>query len=578
MPFAPIPAGSAALCVAIDRELRAALRRALSSGGFDVHEALGEPPSELAPADIAVVSLDDGDTTLSQAWLQRCVAEEIPVLVVGARERCREALPAGAADWFTPPVDVPLLLHRAATVLHMARLAERTAEIDPASAVELSAEGAPSAPSAKGFLEQAETLLRTARGQRDRCSLFAMSLSVEEGNATIAAPSLVKALEERSRAVLVALAGAESRSDGPGTMLALVESHEIVLLLQREPRPQDIYRTARRLQQQLSAPLDVEGTSVSVQVDIGIALHPEDGDSPRDLLRSARRAAARARREQSSGIRFAQPSMDASSFQRLTMESALRSALERRELSVHYQPRVEIATNRVAGFEALLRWQHPELGSVSPAQFIPIAEESGLIVPIGEWVLREACLQNRRWREAGLPHVRVSVNLSPVQFRLDDLESRIACILEETKLDAEALELELTESMLLAGADTTVDTLRMLREMGIRLAIDDFGTGYSSLSYIKHFPIDSLKIDQSFMREVTSSPEDAALTTSIVLLGRNLDLTVVAEGVETRSQLEFLRVLECAEAQGYLFGRPAPPEVAERVLTSAGGLAIPDPT
>jgi EAL domain-containing protein (putative c-di-GMP-specific phosphodiesterase class I) len=258
--------------------------------------------------------------------------------------------------------------------------------------------------------------------------------------------------------------------------------------------------------------------------------------------------------------------MNASAFERMTLETDLRDAIERRELLVYYQPKVEISSGTVVGMEALLRWQHPELGMVSPAQFIPIAEETGLIIPIGEYVLREACAQSKRWQEQGLRPIRMAVNLSTVQFRDPDLLKMVTRVLRTTGLAPDHLELELTESVLLQRADSTVATLQSLKRMGVHLAIDDFGTGYSSLSYLKRFPIDSLKIDQSFIREVTTNPEDVAITTSIILMGRSLKLRVVAEGVESPSQLALLKVLECDEAQGYLFSRPAPASDMEKLL------------
>jgi EAL domain-containing protein (putative c-di-GMP-specific phosphodiesterase class I) len=216
--------------------------------------------------------------------------------------------------------------------------------------------------------------------------------------------------------------------------------------------------------------------------------------------------------------------------------------------------------------EALVRWKHPQLGMVSPAQFIPLAEETGLIVPIGEWVLEEACRQNKSWQDDGLSPIRISVNLSAVQFRQTQLHEMVARVLKETGLNPEWLELELTESMLMNDIDSTIETLKRLKSFGIHLSIDDFGTGYSSLSYLRRFPIDALKIDRSFIREVTTNTDDAAIATSIILMGNSLRLSVVAEGVEDESQLAFLQVLQCNEAQGFLFSPPVPAEQAAQFL------------
>jgi EAL domain-containing protein (putative c-di-GMP-specific phosphodiesterase class I) len=261
--------------------------------------------------------------------------------------------------------------------------------------------------------------------------------------------------------------------------------------------------------------------------------------------------------------------MNTATFESLTLEASLRRALEREELTVFYQPKIEIATNKIIGMEALVRWQHPELGMVSPAQFIPIAEETGLIIPIGEFVLRKAVEDNKKWQSMGLEPIRMAVNLSSIQFRRPDLFDTVIGVLEDYRMDPEWLELEITESILLKNVEATISTLHRLKRAGIHLSIDDFGTGYSSLSYLKRFPVDTLKIDQSFIREVTSNADDASITTSIILMGHSLKLRVIAEGVETKSQLAFLRVLECDEVQGYYFSAPVPYEQATKLIESA---------
>jgi len=299
---------------------------------------------------------------------------------------------------------------------------------------------------------------------------------------------------------------------------------------------------------------------------IGISSFPDQDVSPEELLGFAQTAAYCAKQEGQDTVQFYQPTMNSRAFERLSLESSLRHALERDEFLVYYQPRVEISSGKLLSFEALVRWQHPELGLVAPGQFIPLAEETGLIVPIGEWVLATACAQNRAWQAEGLGPVRVSVNLSSAQFQHPDLFDMVLRTLGETGLDPEWLELELTESLLMQNAEAVVGTLKRFRDTGIHLSIDDFGTGYSSLSYLKRFPIDALKIDQSFIREVTTNADDAALATSIILMGRSLKLRVVAEGVETESQLSFLRIMQCDEAQGFLYSPPVPAAEAVRFL------------
>jgi EAL domain-containing protein (putative c-di-GMP-specific phosphodiesterase class I) len=248
--------------------------------------------------------------------------------------------------------------------------------------------------------------------------------------------------------------------------------------------------------------------------------------------------------------------MNAREVERHSVENDLRHAMERREFVLHYQPKIELATGAIIGVEALVRWCHPQRGFVPPAQFIPIAEECGFIVPIGRWVLREACLQARAWQEGGLPAMRMAINTSAVELRSPDFVSDVRAILTETGLEPRYLELELTETFLMQDSTSTADVLHALKDMGVYLALDDFGTGYSSLSYLKRFPIDTLKIDRSFVRDVTTDADDARIVSAMISMGESLQMQVVAEGVETREQLAFLKERNCPEGQGHLFGKP----------------------
>src|SRR5207237_925433 len=250
--------------------------------------------------------------------------------------------------------------------------------------------------------------------------------------------------------------------------------------------------------------------------------------------------------------------MNSRALERLSLENALRRALDRGEFVLHYQPQINLATNGVVGMEALMRWNHPLQGVVPPATFIPIAEETRLIVPMGEWALREACRQAKEWQRTKHPSLRMAVNLSPRQFQSGDLRKVIASALADTGLDASSLELEITESTAMQNTERTIATLRAIREMGVRIAIDDFGTGHSSLNYLRSFPLDSVKIDQAFIHEIELSPSDRAIVSAIIAMAHGLALRVTAEGVETEEQLAFLRASGCEEVQGYLFGRPAP--------------------
>ena len=320
---------------------------------------------------------------------------------------------------------------------------------------------------------------------------------------------------------------------------------------------EDAAKLARRILSSLAHPIRVAGQEIFVNASIGIALYPEDGEDLETLLMHADTAMYKAKEQGGNSYQAYSRAMNASALQRLTLENALRRALERSEFELHYQPIVDAQSGAWVGAEALVRWQHPELGLLLPSEFIPLAEENGLIIPLGEWVLQQACTQNRAWQAAGLSPIRVVVNLSSRQLRRS-LPETIARILQGADLDSRFLGLELTESLLVHHHKEDTDTLHALRAMGLYLAVDDFGTGYSSFSYLKHLPLDALKIDRSFVREITTSADDAAITTAIIAMAHALGLKVVGEGIETEAQREVLRRQGCDTMQGYLFSRPVP--------------------
>ncbi len=357
-----------------------------------------------------------------------------------------------------------------------------------------------------------------------------------------------------------------ARCVGEGDLLARTGDAEFSVLLSRTGDEGGVAEIVRRLRDAMKLPFHLEARELYVTASIGIAVPPRDGEDAQALLKNAGAALFRAREQGGDTYQFYAPELNDKALRRLSLESDLRRALEREELIVHYQPKVDISSGRVVGAEALVRWRHPERGIISPGEFIPLAEESGLIAAIDEWVLRAACAQNRAWRDAGLPRLRVSSNLSARLFRRLDLVEMIAGVLRETGLDPDLLDLELTESSVMSDAETATATLRGLRELGAHVSIDDFGTGYSSLSYLKSLPVDYLKIDQSFVRDATAEPNDAAIVMAIITLAHSLNLKVIAEGVETDEQFRFLRLLRCDEAQGYLFSKPVPAEDFARLL------------
>lgn len=343
-------------------------------------------------------------------------------------------------------------------------------------------------------------------------------------------------------------------------------SGTLAILLPALARPHDAYKVARRLQEELHRPIVHAGSSLQVEATLGIAVAGADGQEAQELLNAASQAEQQARQAQGSGIRFHAAALEASIHERLAIESDLKRAIEQHEIAVYYQPKVDLRSGRLSGFEALARWIHPVRGMISPGQFIPIAEETGLVLPLGEWVLESACRQAEAWRREGLSPVRMAVNLSGLHFRAPDLVGKVDFLLRSTGLPAELLEIELTESSLLQHGDATLTRLQQLKRMGVRLSIDDFGTGYSSLAYLKRFPVDALKIDQAFVRDLMQDPYNSAITSAILLIGKALDLKVVAEGIETRAQLDLLKALDCDEGQGYFFGKPVPADEARKLV------------
>ena len=302
--------------------------------------------------------------------------------------------------------------------------------------------------------------------------------------------------------------------------------------------------------------LHIEGHSLAITCSIGISIFPEHGTDGETLIKNADGAMHSAKEAGRNLVRFFTNEMNGQAAERLTLESGLRAALDRGEFFLVYQPQMEVSTGRITGFEALIRWKHPELGLVPPDRFIPIAEDTGLILQIGEWVLRTACAQAKAWHDDRLWAVPVAVNVSAVQFRQENFCALIRSVLQETGLSPQFLELELTESLLLSNVDRIFSVLQELREMGLMLSIDDFGTGYSSLSYLKQFRVNKLKIDRSFIRDIAFDSDDAAITAAIISMAKSLKLKVIAEGVETEAQISFLREHQCDEIQGYYLSKP----------------------
>jgi len=331
---------------------------------------------------------------------------------------------------------------------------------------------------------------------------------------------------------------------------------EFVILLSEVANPEDAATSAQKILLSLNARHSIAGQDLHIDGSIGISIYPEDGEDAESLIKNADTAMYNAKESGRNNFKFFKADMNRKAVERQSLEGSLRRALERAEFLLHYQPTVNLDTGEITGVEALIRWQQPDRGLVPPSQFIPVAEDCGLIVQIGRWVLREACRQARAWQHAGLPPLPVAVNVSAVEFRHKHFVEGVRAILSETGLEARYLELELTEGVLMADAESTSAILQELKTMGVHLAVDDFGTGYSSLSYLRQFPIDILKIDQSFVQQITSDLDDSKIVNAVISMGKSLKHLVVAEGIETKEQRAYLQTQRCTEEQGYLFSRP----------------------
>jgi diguanylate cyclase (GGDEF)-like protein/PAS domain S-box-containing protein len=374
--------------------------------------------------------------------------------------------------------------------------------------------------------------------------------------------------------LLIEIAGRLQQAVRGSDTVARVGGDEFTFLVPDIDRAADVARIAQKILDAVARPLEIDGHRLFITTSIGISLFPADGEEAEALLTSADIAMYRAKDQGRNGFQLSSPAMNAKSVARLSLERDLRLAIERGELSLVYQPQASVVSGKTVGVEALLRWNHPQRGLILPGEFIAIAEETRLILPLGEWVLRTACEQARRWQTSGGPRLRVAVNLSALQFRDRSLARMVQAMLRESGVDPALLVLEITESAAMLNAGLTIEVLSELREMGLRIAIDDFGTGHASLSYLKQFPIDELKIDRSFVSDMEASPEGSAIITAIIGLAHGLGLDVIAEGVENESQLRLLAARGCDEYQGYLFSTPLAPAIIPRFLEQSRRPAV----
>ncbi len=351
-----------------------------------------------------------------------------------------------------------------------------------------------------------------------------------------------------------------------GDTIARFGGDEFAILLDDIDSDSHISSLAQKMLDTLAVPFKINKQELFVTASIGVSIFPNDGDDSETLLRNADVAMYRAKDLGKNNYQFHSDDLSARIFERMTLETHLRHALERDEFILYYQPQIDARTQNISGVEALLRWQHPELGLVTPNNIVPLLEETGLIEQVGHWVLETACRQSRVWHDAGWSYLHMSVNISSRQFNNTDFIPSLHDIINQTEINPEFLELELTESMLMRNASTTVNALHSLSGLGVRFAIDDFGTGYSSLTYLRRFPIDTIKIDRSFIHDVTDNPDDAAIASAIIVMAQSLSLNVIAEGVENQEQLDFLTSRNCYYLQGNFFSRPLPAEELTQLL------------
>ena len=437
---------------------------------------------------------------------------------------------------------VPLLLVMAIFYRRMAESVRLLTNYDPATGL----------PNRRHLLR-----LLANRTSSDQCevpkSLLYLDLDgfrlINETLGHIAGDQLLKAVSDRIKQCL-------RTSD----LIARVGSHELSILLHNVRDPQAAGHLAQRILKALASPFLLSGHELFVTANIGIAIGTQNELDTSSLITQADAAMSRARERGKNSYEFYSAAMNERAHERLVLESRLHRAIERQEIQVYYQPQIHLASGRIVGLEALARWKDPERGLVSPATFIPLAEETGLIMPIGEMVLRQACRQLKRWHQAGYSSLTMSVNLSAVQFRQPDLNARVSTILSDEELDPDKLELELTETCIMQDAEAALQTLTQLKAQGIGISIDDFGTGYSSLIYLRRFPIDTLKIDRAFTQDMVTSADAQAIIAAIIAMAEALKLNVIAEGVETEEQMALLLKQKCFHAQGFAFSKPIPAE------------------
>ncbi len=543
--------GDAVVCTDISGNITFLNPVAEAMTGWPLTEALGRPMAEVFRT-LSATSTEPTETTAEVAILQirsvhlppSCVlirrdGLEIPIEDTIAAIHDRQGRATGAVIVFR---DVSVTRAMAQQITH-------SAEHDFLT-------GLPNRMLLNDRISQAIAAAR--RHAKQVAVLFLDVDGFKHINDSLGHPIGDKLLQSIAGRLVAAVRGADTVSRQGGD--------EFVVLLPDLQQPEDAAVMAGRILRDVSTPHLVDQHELHVTTSIGVSVFPDDGTDAETLIKTADTAMYQAKENGRQSFQFFKPAMNARAVERQFIEESLRRALERQEFALHYQPKVNLSTGTITGAEALIRWTHPSRGPIPPATFIPIAEDCGLIVPIGRWVLRHATCQAQAWVDAGLRPTTMAVNVSAIEFRDEQFLSRLFAILDESRLTPPALELEMTESVLMKRVTSTALILQTLRKRGVQVAIDDFGTGYSSLSYLRKFPIDTLKIDQSFVAQIDSGDDDAAIVTAVLGMARSLKLRVVAEGVETFEELAFLHARHCEEGQGYYFGHPVPAEQFAKLL------------
>ncbi len=573
--------GHRVLVVDDDMGMRILMRESLEQEGFEIEEAEdGKQAVELFEdfqPDIILMDVEmpvmDGFSAC-EALRKLPEGKHTPILMVTGSddiESVNRAYEVGATDFCIKPINFGVIGRRVRYILRASKAFKALSKSEARLRYLAYYDALTGLPNRQLSLERLDRALHIAkRYSRVLAVLYVDIDRFKRINDTLGhsvGDALLKAVGERLESC-VRTTDSVARTAPEDSIITVgrLAGDEFTLLLPEIECAADASIVARRILNSFEQPFTASGHELFVTPSIGIAVYPSDGQDAGTLLKNADMAMYHSKHEGRNGYHFYTASLMARTQEGLSLENKLRRALEREELFLHYQPKVQVRTGRVVGVEALLRWQHPELGLISPTKFIPLAEEMGLIVQVGEWVLRTACRQNKVWQAAGLPPIPVAVNISSHQFRHGNLLKTIPNILNESCLDPSYLELELTETSIMVDAKSTITTLNELKKMGLKISVDDFGTGYSSLNYLRQFPIDTLKIDRSFIKDITTISEDSAITAAIIAMAHRLHLNVIAEGVETEEQLAFLKDYGCDEIQGHLFCKPMAVDEVTRFL------------